>query len=384
MSEQKQSIRVGVMVASLDILGGQAIAALRLLEGLSHSANIAAELLPINPRLPKPLRWLQRIKYVRTLVTFAYYVITLLVKVPRFDVLHVFSASNFSFLLAPAPAVLIGKLYGKRVIVNYHSGEAEAHLRNWRRTALPILRLADRLIVPSGFLVEVFARFGLKAQAIYNTIDLSKFRFHRHHPLRPVMFSNRNFENHYNVACALRAFALVQQQLPEARLIVAGDGSQRLKLHALAAELKLRNTEFIGAVAPETMAGLYDLADIYVNSSVVDNMPLSILEAFACGLAVVTTNAGGIPFVVENGRNGLVVESGDAQALAAGVLRLLENQDEADRLIMQARQDCQRYTWEVVGHQWVALYEELVETSAALYGRPSVVAPYSKGDGLEE
>ncbi len=365
MRGQGKKIRVGIVVASLDILGGQAIAAIRLLEGLSRTENIDAELLPINPRLPKAMRWLQRIKYIRTLVTFTYYVATLLIKLPRFDVLHVFSASNFSFLLAPAPAVLIGKLYGKRVILNYHSGEAQEHLRNWRRTTIPVLQLADRVVVPSLFLVKVFAKFGVEAGAINNTVELAKFRFHERRPLRPVILANRNFENHYNVACALRAFALLQQQIPSAQLIVAGTGSQRKRLHDLAAELKLKNIEFVGAVTPVEMAGLYDRADIYLNSSDVDNMPLSILEAFACGLAVVTTNAGGIPYVVKDKQNGLVVECGNHEALAVGVIGLLESPEQAERLISQAHNDCQKYTWEAVGSQWVSLYEELAGKAAA-------------------
>lgn len=380
--KQGKKIRVAIVVASLDILGGQAIAALRLLEGLSRSENIDAELIPINPRLPKAVRWLQRIKYVRTLVTFTYYVATLLIKLPRFDLLHVFSASNFSFLLAPAPAVYLGKLYGKRVILNYHSGEAEEHLTNWRRTTIPVLKLADRVIVPSAFLVNVFAKFGVEAEAINNTVELEKFRFQRRRPLRPVVLANRNFENHYNVACALRAFALLQQQRPEAQLIVAGDGSQRRKLHALAAELELKNLQFVGAVTPVEMSRLYDRADIYLNSSEVDNMPLSILEAFACGLAVVTTNAGGIPFMVQDKGNGLLVESGDSEGLARGVMRLLENQDEAERLITQARKDCQKYTWETVGSQWVSLYEELAGKAAASAAPPTYESRLERG-GVE-
>jgi L-malate glycosyltransferase len=364
MKKPDEKIRLGIVVASLDILGGQAIAALRLLEGLSQSPSVEAELLPINPRLPQALRWLQRIKYVRTLVTFIYYVATLLVRLPRFDVVQVFSAANFSFLLAPAPAVLIAKLYGKPVIMHYHSGEARAHLSNWRRTTIPVLRLADRVIVPSEFLVKVFAEFAVEAGAISNTVEFGRFRFHRHRPLRPVILANRNFESHYNVACALRAFALIQQALPQAQLLVAGDGSQRQSLEALAAQLQLKNIEFFGAVSPADMPALYDRADIYLNASDVDNMPLSILEAFACGLAVVTTDAGGIPYVVKDQNNGLVVERDNPAALARCVLRLLAHQDEAERLITQAHRDCREYSWQAVGYQWLSLYQELAGKAA--------------------
>ncbi|HVG21605.1 MAG TPA: glycosyltransferase family 4 protein, partial [Blastocatellia bacterium] len=336
MPYKKKPIRVCLVVASLDILGGQSIQALRLLEGLLRAGEVHAEVLPINPRLPGMLRALQRVKYVRTVVTSVLYIALLLIKLPRFDVVQVFSASNFSFLISPAPAVLIAKLFGKPVILNYHSGQAEEHLRNYPRTATPIIKLADRLVVPSNFLVDVFAKFGIRAEAIFNTVDFSRFKYRRRDSLRPILFANRNLEAHYNVECALRAFALVQRQIPAARLIVAGDGSQRAKLHAAAAELGLKNTEFVGAVPPERMPALYDSADIYLNSSEVDNMPLSILEAFACGLPVVTTDAGGIPYIVTDLETGLLTRRGDYRALAASILRLLVDDALAAKLASRA------------------------------------------------
>ncbi|MFP5263032.1 MAG: glycosyltransferase family 4 protein [Blastocatellia bacterium] len=368
MAYQKKPIKVCLVVASLDILGGQSIQALRLLEGLRRSGEVDAEVLPINPRLPGPLRALQRVKYVRTVVTSILYVASLLVKLPRFDVVQVFSASNLSFLISPAPAVVIAKLFGKPVILNYHSGQAEEHLKNYPGTAIPVIRLADRLVVPSGFLVDVFAKFGIRAEAIFNTVDFSRFKYRRRDSLRPVLFANRNLESHYNVECALRAFSLVQREVPAARLIVAGDGSERAKLHAVAAGLGLRNVEFVGAVPPERMPALYDSADIYLNSSDVDNMPLSILEAFACGLPVVTTEAGGIPYIVTDFETGLLARRGDYRALAASVLRLLADNALASKLAGQAREECRKYEWSAVSGQWHGLYRELAPEKVAVEG----------------
>lgn len=354
-----KKIRVCIVVASIDILGGQAIQALRLIEGLSGEPGVEAELLPINPRLPRPLRWLQRIKYVRTLVTSIAYVASLLVRLPRFDVVHVFSASYFSFLLAPTPAILIAKLYGKPVLLNYHSGEAEDHLRRWPRTALPIIRLVDRVVVPSDYLVEVFARYGLEAESVRNTVDLARFRFRERQPLRPVLLSNRNLESHYNVECTLRAFALIQRRLPEARLIIAGDGREGHRLRELARSLALNNVDFVGTVAPESMPSLYDHADVFVNASDVDNQPLSIIEAFASGLPVVTTDAGGIPFMVTDGETGFMVSRCDHEAMADRVIRLLNDRELACEIAIRAHEQCVSYSWAAVRDEWLRLYREL-------------------------
>jgi len=114
-------------------------------------------------------------------------------------------------------------------------------------------------------------------------------------------WSTSIFESHYNIACVLRALALIQKRWPDALLTVAGDGPQREQLRQLARDLSLRNVRFVGRVPPEHMPALYDEHDVWLNGSDVDNMPTSILEAYACGLAVAGTNPGGIPYIVEDG-----------------------------------------------------------------------------------
>ena len=352
-------MRVLIVAPSLEILGGQAVQAKRLLERLRDEPSIDVSFLPINPKLPGALRKLQGVKYVRTAVTSLFYWILLLTRVPKYDVIHVFSAAYFSFVLAPTPAILIAKLFGKKVVLNYRSGEASDHLRRWRRTALPTIRLVDEIVVPSGYLVDVFAQFELVSRSISNFVDLDHFSFRERSPLCPVFLSNRNFESHYNIACVLRAFAIIRKRLPDARLIVAGDGSQRSSLEALAEELMLRNVEFRGRVAPEQMHALYREADVYLNAPNIDNMPGSIIEAFASGLPVVTTGAGGIPYIVNDQNTGLMIHCGDHEAMAEQALRLFDDEALCRRMTISARDECKKYQWDAVKNEWLKLYQEL-------------------------
>jgi glycosyltransferase involved in cell wall biosynthesis len=349
-------LRVLIVAPSLDILGGQAIQAARLLDRLRPEPSIEVDFLPVNPRLPGPLRALQRIKYVRTVITSLCYWVLLLARVHKFDVIHIFSASYYSFLLAPTPAILVAKLYGKKIVLNYRSGEAADHLRRWPRTAIPIMRLADEIAVPSGYLVDVFAQFELVSRAIPNFVDTKQFAFRERKRPRPVFFSNRNFEPLYNVGCVIRAFQIIQQRLSDAKLILAGDGSQRGELEALARKLELREVQFVGRVAPLQMHSLYDSADVYLNSPDIDNMPGSIIEAFASGLPVVTTNAGGIPYIVENGSSGLVVNCGDYRSLAEKALVLFEDRLLFEKLKAGAQQECKKYEWAAVRNDWLEIY----------------------------
>lgn len=354
-------VRVVLVGPSLDIIGGQAVILQRLLGRLEDNDEIEADFLAVNPRLPGPLRLLQRIKFVRTLVTSVYYGLTLLARMWRYDVAHIFSASYTSFVLAPTPALIAAKVFGKPSILNYRSGEAQDHFRRWK-SAAPTARLAERIVVPSGYLVDVLEEFGLGAEFIYNSVDLAKYRFRERGPCRPHFLANRNFAPLYNVSCVLRAFRIVQDEHPDARLVVAGDGAERDKLHALAAELGLENVDWVGQVQPERMVELYDQADVYINSSSIDNMPNSIVEAYACGLPVVSTDAGGIPYIVEHERTGLLAPVDDHEALGAAALRVLADDELALALSRNGRSQCEaEFTWDTVTREWVALYRGLAE-----------------------
>ncbi|MBV9925936.1 MAG: glycosyltransferase family 4 protein [Acidobacteria bacterium] len=351
-------VRVLMTAPSLDMLGGQSRQSAMLRERLREESSVEVTFLPVNPRLPGPLGRLQEVKYVRTVLTTLLYWAKLLLAAPRCDVLHVYSASYYSYLLSAAPALLVGKLYGKKTILNYHSGEAEDHLRNWR-TALPTMRLADAFAVPSGYLVDVFARFGLRARAIHNIIELDHFRFRERAPLRPVFLTSRLLEPLYNVGCVLRAFALIQQRYPEASLKVAADGWQRPELEELARTLGLRNTEFVGAVPFERMPDVYDAADVYLTATNLDNMPGSIVECLACGLPVVTTDAGGIPYIVTHEETCLMVGLNDHEAMAAAALRLLEDPELVRAIARNGREHCRRFSWSLVQGEWLRLYHEV-------------------------
>jgi len=351
----------------MDILGGQAVQLERLRKRLLHTPGIEVGFIPMNPRLPGPLRWLQRIKYVRTIATSVAYWYVLLTRVRKYDVIHAFSPSYWAFLLGPVPAVMVARLYGRAALLNYHSGEAPDHLARWR-SAVPLARRAHRIVVPSGYLKGVFENFGLAAEVVHNFVDVDALPYRQRARLRPLFLSNRNLEPLYNVACSIRAFALIQERIPEAELVVAGYGSDRPRLERLVAELRLRNVRFLGRVPADAMAQLLADADVLLNSPDIDNMPLSLLEAQAAGLPVVSTSTGGIPWIVSDNETGLLVPPGDHEALAAAALRLFDEPGLALRLTSAARQQCiEQFTWPAVEQEWSRLYTSLAsETGARL------------------
>ena len=260
--------------------------------------------------------------------------------------------------------MLVARLLGKPVVMNYRSGEAPDHLKR-SAIARATLRSVDENAVPSRFLHDVFAGFGIGSEIIPNIVDVQRFRFRRREQLQPRILSTRNFEALYNVPCTLRAFRLVQDRYPDAALTLVGAGSQDAPVRALARELGLQNVTFAGRVALEEIWRYYAEADIYLQTPNLDNMPASVLEAYASGCPVVATEAGGVPAILTDGMHGLLVPCDDHQAAADAILRLLHDPTLARRLADAAFAACARYQWSAVRNDWIALYRRLVRPAVA-------------------
>lgn len=346
--------KVLIVATSMDLIGGQSIQAKRLLDAFADDKEIELGFVPNNPNT-----LFQNVKILRTVFASLKFWWLLLKNIYRYDAVQVFSSATTGYIIATLPPLFIAKLFGKKVILNYHSGEAEEHIKNWKLTAKPTMKMFDKIVVPSQFLVDVFAKFDLPAEAVSNFVDTEKFKFRERKNLQPVFLSNRNFEAHYNVSCVIRAFSEIQKKFPDARLIIAGFGSEEAKQKDLAIELKLKNFDFVGKIPNEEMPKLYDEADIYLNSSVVDNMPLSLIEAFSAGIPVVSSNAGGIPYIVKNGETGLLVEKNDYQGLAEQAIKLLQNQALTQKIITQAKKEVEKYSTEKVVESWRRLFLEI-------------------------
>jgi glycosyltransferase involved in cell wall biosynthesis len=346
--------RVMMVAAGDEILGGHSVQAEALLDRL-RLEGYGVSLLPINPKFPGRLSRLRRVRYVRTLMNQALYLPSL----RRFadcDVVHVFSASYWSFLLAPAPAMVAARRLGRRIVLHYHSGEADDHLERWSILVHPWLRLADQIVVPSEFLREIFERHGYRARVIPNIVDIDGFRYRERDPLRPRLLSTRNLEAYYRIDAILRAFALVRRVLPEATLTVAGYGSEEAALKGLAGSLGSNGIVFTGRVEHRDMPSLYDRSDLYVNASVVDNQPVSVLEAFASGLPVVSTSTGDLKYMVREGVTGFLVPAAEPEEIARRVLQILRRPDHALPVVRSARREVEKHLWPHVRRDWAEVY----------------------------
>lgn len=358
IAERLNGVRVLLVAPSLEIMGGQAVQADLLLRNL-QSEGVEVGFQPHNPVPWWPLNYLTKIKYVRTLVVSLFYLLGLLKRIPKYDVVHIFSASYRSFILAPAPAIVISRFFGKKCILNYRSGEADDHLARSGKRIFRIIRSADKLVVPSRYLVEVFGKYGFKAEFIYNIADLAAFRFRERTNILPNIIVPRNLEPLYDIETAIRAFILFRGKHPEATLTIVGAGSDERRLKRLVQSERIEGVMFTGRVERSDIARLYDEADIFLNTSIIDNMPVAIVEAFHAGLPVVTTNPGGIPYIVRDRESGLLVQIKDVAGLARALEAVYSDHELRNRIVEGGRRNAVEFSWEQVKHKWADRYLEL-------------------------
>lgn len=333
----------------------------RQLSQLLSAEGVAVTLVQTNE--PYRPEWVGRVPVLRALFRLVPYLVRLWRAAADVDVVHVMANSGWAWHLFAAPAIRIAKFRRRPVIVNYRGGLAEEFLARAARSVVRMLA-GTRLVVPSPFLEEVFRRHGIDSQIVPNVVDLERFRPptpDRPWPTQaPHIVVARNLEAIYGIDLALRAVALAVPRHPGLQMSIAGSGPELGSLQSLSRELGIiERVRFTGRLDVAEMARLYQSADLVLNPSRVDNTPNSILEALACGVPVVSTNVGGIPFLVQHRYTAWLAEPESPEALAAGMLEVLSDAALRETLVANGLVLARSCAWPVVRRQWLAAYREV-------------------------
>jgi glycosyltransferase involved in cell wall biosynthesis len=356
-------LRVGLVGPLPPPAGGMANQTRQLAE-LLRAAGATVHLVQSNaPYRPAPVaRW----PVLRAAFRLLPYLAALWRAAGRSDVFHVMANSGWSWHLFAVPAIWIAYLRKTPVVLNYRGGEAPEFLRRAHASVRRSMQRVARLAVPSRFLKEAFEAYGMHCEVLPNIVDLDRFRpaQPREPAAPPHLAVARNLEPIYDNETALCAFAQVLERLPEARLTLAGSGPEEGRLRALAARLGVTSqVRFAGRLDRDAMAELYRSADLVLNPSLADNMPNSLLEAMASGVAIVSTAVGGIPDLVEDGVSARLVPAKSAPAMAAAALELLADAALRTRLAGAALREVECYRWTRVGPVLASLYRAAMDAS---------------------
>lgn len=269
-------------------------------------------------------------------------------------VVDVFSGSAF-FWAEMACAVVSAA--GSPFILTLHGGNLPQFAERYPRRVRALLERAAAVTAPSHYLKGELASLRQDILVLPNGLDLSKFAYRPRTDYRRLVWL-RAFEKTYNAGLAIDVLAVLAKEFPDLCLTMVGpdkDGTLE-EVQARVAHFGLHDrVEFPGRVPKADVPQWLDRGDIFLNTTNVDNMPVSVIEAMASGVPVVSTAVGGVPYLIEHEKDGVLVPPADARAMADAVRRLLNDPDLTCGLARAARLKVELWDWNEILPQWEEL-----------------------------
>lgn len=275
--------------------------------------------------------------------------------IKNYDVIHIHCCSKWGFL----PAIIgINASYGSntRTVLTYHGGGGDLFFAKHERLVKYYLTRTDANIVLSGFLGRVFDEYRIPYSIIPNIIELDQSKYRVRNTPSPSFICTRSHETIYNIPCILKAFQIVQRKYSNATLTLVGHGSLHNELVSLSKRLRLNNVTFTGRVSNLEIYKYLDEADIMLSSPIVDNMPVSLLEAMNAGLLVISSNVGGVPYMIRNGENGFLFENDNHEELAEIMIMVINNPEIFTKITKNAHNTLKEYSWASVKDRIFSAY----------------------------
>lgn len=288
--------------------------------------------------------------------------LTILLKTKIYSVASVDVYSGAAFVWAEWSSRLLQILKKPFVLVLHGGGLAEFSQKHPHRVA-KLLQSARCVVAPSLFLKHELHSLKKDIQYLPNGLDLSGYEYVYRYHVRPKLVWVRALHEIYQPELAVRVLSLLKQDFPNVQLLMVGpdknDGS-REKMEHTAARLGVKDAlNWIGPVPKSEVPRVLNQGDIFLNTTRYESFGVSVMEAAACGLPIVTTNAGELPYLWQDNHDALVVDVGDASAMAVAVRRILQSPELAGKLSRNARAKAEGCDWSVILPQWEGLFQEL-------------------------
>ncbi|MET2984702.1 glycosyltransferase family 4 protein [Aureibaculum conchae] len=269
-----------------------------------------------------------------------------------FVLIDTFSTSNFYYALVTSQ---VARIYGIKYVPILRGGNLPYRLDNSKKMSKLIFNYSFTNIAPSNYLKHEFEKRGLKAKFIPNILEIDSYNFKQREVIKPNLLYVRAFAELYNPTMAIYVFDKIKKDFPDAKLCMVGPDKDNslIKSKLLAKELDLQNdVEFTGVLVKEKWHKKSEDFDLFINTTNFDNTPVSVMEAMALGLPIVSTNAGGLPYLIEDGVDGMLVEKNDVNEMYKSILSLMKDSVKVKKMTMKARNKVEQFDWVYVKEKW--------------------------------
>lgn len=278
----------------------------------------------------------------------------------RFQIVQIHFYGGLALILEDLTSAL-ARLLGKTVVFTLHGGAIPDKVKKHPRWYRRVLSRGAVITCPSGYLIHHLQALGLNFQLIENTIPLADYHFQEKKVFRPRLLWMRSFHPIYHPEMALEVAKLLQPRFPDLELYMAGtDVGYLNSTQQLAKEMGLEKQVFFpGYIDIDKKNQLAEACDLYLCTNRIDNTPVSLIEMMALGVPIVSTNVGGIPYLVRDGEEALLVDSGDAPAMAAAIERILADPALGQHLANQGKILAARYNEDKIAEKWLQLLQQI-------------------------
>lgn len=289
---------------------------------------------------------------------------TIIRKRGKFDIAQIDVFSGRAFIFADLCSLLL-KLFSKPFVLTLHGGKLPEFAQRKPKKMEALLQRANYVVTPSEFMQVSLSQFRRDIQLIPNPVESRGTHYRVRRILVPHIIWVRAFHQVYNPSLAVQVLSLLIPDFPESKLTMIGpnkgDGSL-LEVVELTRSLELQeNVEIISGIDHTKVDEYLNQNDIFINSSNYDTAPRSVIEAMMNGLCVVSTNVGGLPWIIRDHEEGLLVPPNDPQQMVAAIQELLMNPELASKISSNAHQKALSYNWSSVLAQWEELFGKLMD-----------------------
>ncbi len=244
-----------------------------------------------------------------------------------------------------------------------HGGNLPDRLAKNPRLSAFMFGKAFANISPSRYLEKSFADKGFKVTVIPNFIEIDKYPFTIKKMDLPRLLFVRSFHKIYNPLMALRVLMELNNQFSNPKLFMVGPDKDGSMIHFKENIEKMELMDQIvvtGRLSKEDWVKLALECNLFINTSNFDNMPVSIIEAMALGLPVISTNVGGISWVIDHGHNGFLCDRDNEKQMADLIRNLFDDEQLTEDIIQHGRKYAESLDWESsVKHLWVSFFQQL-------------------------
>lgn len=236
-----------------------------------------------------------------------------------------------------------------------HGGNFPERLKKSKFWSKQVFENSFVNVAPSGYLFHHFKSAGFYTVYIPNHIDIDKYTFRLRDSARPKILWVRAFHKIYNPNLAIDVVSRLKADFPLIELCMTGadkDGSLAVFNEYAITKGVEKQITITGRLSQKEWAALSADYDIFLNTTNIDNAPVSVIEAMSLGMLIVSTNAGGLPFLLDNAKDSIMVPAGDADAMASAIKKLLDSPELCHTLSVNAREKTEGFSWEVVKELW--------------------------------